>query len=336
MKTITIYKRYLTKNDCYKSYTRQKSVGIQVHSTGANNPWLKRYVQPDDGRLGKNQYNNSHNKSGTTVCASAYIGKLEDGSVAIYQALPWDCRCWLSGSGTNGNANRLAYVGFEICQDFGKENNGSEAYFREAVMGAAVDLTAYLCSLFGVAPTDIVKRYSQGDALSVMDHKELSALRLASNHADIRHWLSLYGLTMDDFRAAVQSVLADGISAVYVDCDNDEGSEEPMSVLYEATVTCPGSYLNIRKSASANADSVCTVNRGERVSVLDDSNADWWRVEYNGATGYAMTHKGSTVYLTPDGAPAPDEPTGDDMVEVKRSELEALYAAIGALLEVRG
>ena len=32
--------------------------GIMVHSTGAENPWLKRYVGPDDGLLGKNQYNN--------------------------------------------------------------------------------------------------------------------------------------------------------------------------------------------------------------------------------------------------------------------------------------
>ncbi len=336
MKTITIYRRYLTKNDCYKSYTRQKSVGIQVHSTGANNPNLKRYVQPDDGRLGRNTNNNSHNKSGTTVCASAYIGKLQDGTVAIYQTLPWDCRCWLSGSGTNGNANRLAYVGFEICED----SKGNEAYFRAAVMGVAVDLTAYLCSIFGVSPYNIVKHFAQGDALSVMDHKELSGLHLASNHADIRHWLTLYGLTMDDFRAAVQEVLAGGINAVYVDCDNDEqeGSDQPMEVLYEATVTCPGSYLNIRKSASANADCVATVNRGEKVSVLDDSDADWWRVSYNGVTGYAMTHKGSNVYLQPVSkpTPTPTEPTGDDTVTVKRSDLEAIYAAIGELLEVQG
>lgn len=54
MKTITIYRHYFTKSDCYKSGIIQTPTGIQVHSTGANNPYLKRYVGPDDGLLGKN------------------------------------------------------------------------------------------------------------------------------------------------------------------------------------------------------------------------------------------------------------------------------------------
>ena len=62
-----------------------------VHSTGANNPWLKRYVGPDDGLLGKNQYNNHWNQPmDREVCVHAFIGKLADGTVATYQTLPWD------------------------------------------------------------------------------------------------------------------------------------------------------------------------------------------------------------------------------------------------------
>ncbi len=38
-----------TKNLCYTTGKKQQPRGIMVHSTGANNPWLKRYVGPDDG-----------------------------------------------------------------------------------------------------------------------------------------------------------------------------------------------------------------------------------------------------------------------------------------------
>ena len=38
-----------------------KIKGIMVHSTGVNNPYLKRYVQPNDGKLGKNQNGNHWN-----------------------------------------------------------------------------------------------------------------------------------------------------------------------------------------------------------------------------------------------------------------------------------
>ena len=37
---------------------RSSPCGVMVHSTGANNPYLRRYVQPDDGELGKNRYDN--------------------------------------------------------------------------------------------------------------------------------------------------------------------------------------------------------------------------------------------------------------------------------------
>ena len=91
MRKLTIYRHYFTDSDCYHEGVRQTSIGVQVHSTGANNPMLKRYVQPDDGRLGINLYGNSHNRPGVDVCASAYIGKLNDGTVAVYQTLHGIC-----------------------------------------------------------------------------------------------------------------------------------------------------------------------------------------------------------------------------------------------------
>ena len=55
---MNLHKLFFTNNACYKAGRRITPKGIMVHSTGANNPWLKRYVGPDDGLLGKNQYNN--------------------------------------------------------------------------------------------------------------------------------------------------------------------------------------------------------------------------------------------------------------------------------------
>jgi len=55
---LNLRKLILTENACYKAGKKITPKGIMVHSTGANNPYLRRYVGPDDGLLGVNQYNN--------------------------------------------------------------------------------------------------------------------------------------------------------------------------------------------------------------------------------------------------------------------------------------
>ncbi|MGN1367807.1 MAG: SH3 domain-containing protein [Aristaeellaceae bacterium] len=333
MRKLTIYRRLFYDADCYKAATVQKQCGVQVHSTGANNPYLKRYVGPDDGRLGRNQYGNHSNQPGSDVCASAYIGRLQDGTVVCYQTLPWEYRCWLSGRGTNGNANRLGYIGFEICED----NLKNEEYFREAVMGVSVNLTAYLCVLCGTNPYAVVNPFKQGNALAVMDHSELNGLKLASNHGDISHWLAKYGLTMQDYRREVEKAIAEGVDVNYIDCDNSSESEgEPM---YQAKVTCPGTFLNMRSAKSKTASVVKRLNKGAIVDVLNDTDQDWWYVRQDGVYGYAMTHSGTQVYITPIGdtsdAPTDSENTDDgSTVSVSRLELQSIHDMIGKMLGV--
>ncbi|MCH5301172.1 MAG: amidase, partial [Ruminococcus sp.] len=75
----------LTKNDCYKRNQKMTPKGIVVHSTGANNPNIRRYVAPDDGIIGKNDYNNDWNRSGLDVAVHAFIGKDKNGNVKCYQ-----------------------------------------------------------------------------------------------------------------------------------------------------------------------------------------------------------------------------------------------------------
>ena len=242
MHELTIYRLFFTESDCYKAGKQQTPRGVQVHSTGANNPWLRRYVGPDDGRLGVNPNGNTHNRPGGDVCANAYIGKLADGTVAIYQALPWDYRCWLSGSGSNGNANRLGYIGFEICED----STVNEDYFNEAVRGAAILLTAYLCREFGFTPWSTLTTPT-GDAYAVEDHAGLHRLGLASDHSDIEAWLKKFGYTFRDFRYWVQEALEEGVEVHYIDVKEEKSmvdhptlrnGDSGEAVLYLQTLLC--------------------------------------------------------------------------------------------------
>lgn len=182
----------LTNNDCYKAGKTIVPKGIMVHSTGANNPWLKRYVGPDDGLLGQNIYNNHWNTpkpGGRQVCVHAFIGKLADGSIATYQTLPWNHRGWHAGSGSSGSANDT-HIGFEICED-----NLTDAAYFSAVYKEAVELCVYLCKQYGLSEKDIVC------------HSEGYRLCIASNHADVMHWFPKHGKSMDTFRADVKSKL---------------------------------------------------------------------------------------------------------------------------------
>lgn len=190
---MNLHKRILTENACYKAGRTIAPKGIMVHSTGANNPNLKRYVGPDDGLLGKNQYNNHWNQEkpgGRQVCVHAFIGKLADGTVATYQTLPWNYRGWHCGSGPKGSGNDT-HISFEICED----NLADASYFGK-VYNEAVELCAYLCKEYGLTEKNIIC------------HSEGHAQGIASNHGDVMHWFPKHGKNMDTFRAAVKERLS--------------------------------------------------------------------------------------------------------------------------------
>ncbi len=177
-----------TENACYKAGQKIKPQGIMVHSTGAANPELRRYIGPDDGLLGENQYGNHWNRpypDGRSVCVHAFIGKLADGSIATYQTLPWECRAWHAG----GSANNT-HIGFEICED----NLTDGSYFRK-VYQEAVELCVYLCKEYGLTDKDIIC------------HSEGASKGIASYHGDVMHWFPKHGKDMDDFRADVKAQL---------------------------------------------------------------------------------------------------------------------------------
>ena len=187
---MNLHQLYLTENDCYKRGKYITPKGVMVHSTGAENPNLKRYVGPDDGLLGVNQNNNDWNRSGVGACVHAFIGLLADGSVATYQTLPWNMRGWHCGDDANST-----HVSFEICEDDLTDPEYFAAVYREAV-----ELTAYLCEMYGLDPME--------DGV-VICHAEGARLGIASNHGDVEHWFPKFGKSMDDFRNDVKEEMED-------------------------------------------------------------------------------------------------------------------------------
>ena len=192
---MNLRKLIFTNNACYKAGRTITVKGIMVHSTGANNPNLRRYVGPDDGLLGKNQYNNHWNQDkpdGRQVCVHGFIGKLADGSIATYQTLPWIHRGWHGASGSKVSGN-TSHTSFEICED----GLTDKAYFN-AVYKEATELCAYLCKEYNLDP--------MADGV-IIGHYEGHKRGIASNHADPGHWFPKHGKSMDTFRAEVKRLL---------------------------------------------------------------------------------------------------------------------------------
>lgn len=174
-------------NDCYKAGKPLQVKGFMLHSTGANNPYLSRYVGSSP-ELGINKYNNHWNTprpDGMQKCVHGFIGKMADESIATCQTLPWDMRGWHCG----GKGNDL-YIGVEICED----DLSNQSYFM-ACYTEAVQLVQSLREKFGF------------DADNIIDHAEAHKRGLASNHADVKHWFSRFGVTMDDFRQSVVNAI---------------------------------------------------------------------------------------------------------------------------------
>ncbi|HIQ60649.1 MAG TPA: LysM peptidoglycan-binding domain-containing protein [Candidatus Enterenecus faecium] len=197
-----LIKCMLTANDCYKAGRTITPKGVMVHSTGANNPLVARYVQPVEGQkdeaqlkaeIGGNRNANDWNNPGLDVCTHAFVGKLADGGVGTVQTLPWNHRGWHAGTGTSGGSANNTHIAFEICED----DLTDEGYFRK-VYQEAVELTAMLCKTYNLNPL--------ADGV-VICHSEGYQRGVASNHADVMHWFPKFGKSMDTFRADVSKAM---------------------------------------------------------------------------------------------------------------------------------
>ena len=200
----------MTQSTCYKGTRKFTPKGVLWHSTGATNPNLKRYVQPDDNAsnraellnlLGKNQYANDWNHIDRQAGLNFWIGKLADGTVAAVQTMPWDYRPWGCGSGSKGSCNDT-HIQFEICEDGLNDKSYWNAVYKEAC-----EMTAYLCKMFNIDPKGTIS-YNGLNVPTIIDHTGSHALGLGSNHGDIQHWSRRYGKTMENVRNDVAAILA--------------------------------------------------------------------------------------------------------------------------------
>ena len=212
-----------TENRCYQAGRVIKPKGVMVHSTGANNPNLRRYVQPVSttpdragllARLGTNPNGNHWNRAGLNVCVHGFIGKLADGSVAAVQTLPWDRRGWHAGNGSSGRSANDTHISFEICEDGLTDPDYFDRAYREAV-----ELTAMLCKQYGLDPL--------ADGV-VICHQDGYRRGVASNHGDVYNWFPRFGFDMGDFRDDVAKAM--------------DGEEDDEMVYYKTLADVPEYY----------------------------------------------------------------------------------------------
>ena len=276
----------LIANDCYKKGTKitnNKPYGIVVHSTGANNPSIRRYVQPlkSDSSyseitadIGINAGGNHWNQPGVAKCVHAFIGKNAKGEVETYQTLPFNVCCWGSGRGAKGsyNYNPTACLQFEICEDALSDRTYFEKAFKEAA-----EFCVYLCSQYGIS-TD--KIYS---------HAECHKAGYGSNHADCDHWLKKFGRTMNDFRSEVKELLkktsqspadqgkpantAESVTPAVKPAAKPSQTTTPAKPVFEPyMVRITASSLNVRKGPGTNYGVNMQISSREVYTIVEESS----------------------------------------------------------------
>lgn len=187
--------KYLTKNETYTKPTKITPQYIIVHSTGV-------------GYKSKDVLFNSWNAPDKL----SIHGIVDD--AGSYHTLPLNYLGWHVGS--KGNSKT---IGFEICEppnmayananhtkvDTVKYNPKDAAILEDfnKRYKNAVELAVYFCKGTGLT------------ADKVISHAEGYKKGVASNHADTAHWFSLFGKTMDDFRADVQAELNKVVKKIY-------------------------------------------------------------------------------------------------------------------------
>ena len=205
-----------TQSTCYKETNKMSIKGILWHSTGVNNPNIKRYVQPSEIRpkedsyardkwlqiLGKNRYTNDWNHIEHKAGVNAWVGKLANGDITTIQTMPWDVRPWGCGSGKKGSCND-GWIQIEICED----SLADKKYFSK-IYKEACEITAYLCKLYEIDPIGHVI-HNGVKVPTILCHQDSYKLGLGSNHKDIYHWFKKYGKDMADVRADVEILITE-------------------------------------------------------------------------------------------------------------------------------
>ena len=277
---------FQTNSTCYQGTSLMTPVGVLWHSTGANNPTLKRYVQPLETDtnyaemielLGKNVNSNDWNHIYREAGLNAWIGKLANGSVSTIQTMPWDFMPWGCGAGSKGSCNN-GWIQFEICEDGLTDPDYFNAVYKEAC-----ELTAYLCKMFNIDPFGTITRNGV-NVPTILCHADSYKLGFGGNHGDVLHWFPKHGKTMDDVRKDVYDLMS-----------------------ASTVLTTPEIIIPESNTPNIEEDEDMTVERFEelwhemRSSKLQDNESSTWSAEARQwAVGTGLIQGGN---LTPDGKP---------------------------------
>ncbi len=285
---MNLIKCYQTNSTWYKgAKTGSKPVGVLWHDTAAGNPTLKRYVQPYEtdanydemiALLGKNKYDNDWNHIEHEAGLNAWIGELDDGTIATIQAGDWDKHPWGCGNGNKGSCNGYTinngkktwtnehWIQFEICDDGYKD----EAYFKRAYKEAC-EFTAYICELYGIDPNGTVI-YNGVEVPTILCHADSYKLGLGGNHGDIYSWFKKFGYDMTNVRNDVASLMKKDSTteteepSVVFEIGDTVKIKDGVTTYYDGTTMAswvPKSKLYVRALKSDNRVVISTLQEGD-------------------------------------------------------------------------
>ena len=190
---MNLKQNYLTQSGCYKAGKHITVKGLMIHSVGCPQPKADVFMK-------------NWNRADANACVHAIVEP--DGDV--YQLLPWDFRGWHCG----GSANNT-HIGVEMTEPATIKYAGGASWTETgdgentknhvlATYKYAVELFAYLCSQYNLDPL--------ADGV-VISHSEGCRRGIASNHGDVEHLWSKFGLTMAQFRKDIKTVMEGGTAA---------------------------------------------------------------------------------------------------------------------------
>ena len=190
---MNLKQNYLTESGCYKAGKHITVKGLMIHSVGCPQPKADVFMK-------------NWNRAEASACVHAIVEP--DGDV--YQLLPWEFRGWHCG----GSANNT-HIGVEMTEPATIKYAGGASWVetgdgentKNHVLAAyryAVELFAYLCQQFGLDP--------MADGV-VISHSEGCKRGIASNHGDVEHLWSKFGLSMEQFRKDIKAAMEGGSAA---------------------------------------------------------------------------------------------------------------------------
>ena len=187
---MNLKQNYLTESGCYKAGKHITVQGLMIHSVGCPQPKADAFMK-------------NWNRADANACVHAIIEPGGD----VYQLLPWEHRGWHCGGGANNThigvemtePSTIKYAGGANWIETGDGEN-TKAHVLAAYK-YAVELFSHLCQQFGLDPL--------ADGV-VISHSEGCRRGIASNHGDVEHLWSKFGLTMEQFRKDIKAAMEGG------------------------------------------------------------------------------------------------------------------------------